>query len=135
MKLLYEDITFKIRGAAFAVYNELGGAFRENVVDKALTIEMIEQGLKVEDQKRIDIFYKGNKVGTYIPDKIVDEKVLVEVKCKPEITKSDEEQFWKYLKGSKYKLGLLINFGPKKLEIKRVIFDIIKNNKSAYIRE
>lgn len=131
MKLLYEDITFKIRGAAFAVYNELGGAFKENAVDKALTIELTGKGLKVEDQKRINIFYKGKKVGTYIPDKVIDEKILVEIKCKPEITKSDEEQFWKYLKGSKYRLGLLINFGPKKLDFKRVIFDRIKNQKSA----
>src|SRR3989338_3384879 len=107
-ELLYKDITFKIRGAVFAVYNELGG------------------GLKVEDQKRINIFYKGEKVGTYIPDKIIEEKILIEIKCKPEITAGDEEQFWKYLKGSEYRLGLLINFGPKKLDFKRVIFDKVK---------
>ncbi len=131
MELLYEDITFKIRGAAFAVYNELGGAFKESAIDKALTIELTGKGLRVEDQKRIGIFYKGEKVGTYIPDKIVEGKVLIEIKCKSEITKSDEEQFWKYLKGSEYRLGLLINFGPKKLDFKRIIFERVKNKKSA----
>jgi|SRR3989338_2190964 len=125
-ELLYKDITFKIRGAVFAVYNELGGAFKESAVDKALTIELKRRGLKVEDQKRINIFYKGEKVGTYIPDKIIEEKILIEIKCKPEITAGDEEQFWKYLKGSEYRLGLLINFGPKKLDFKRVIFDKVK---------
>jgi GxxExxY protein len=126
MPLLYEDLTYKIRGACFWVYREFGGAFKEGIVDKALTKELQDRGLKVEDQKRINIYYRGEKVGVYIPDKIVDEKILLEIKCKPGLIKSDQEQFWKYLKGSTYKLGLLINFGPERLEIKRIIYDKIR---------
>lgn len=58
-----------------------------------------------------------------ISDKIVDDKVLVELKCKEFLTKQDIDQFWRYLKGSQYKVGLLINFGPKKLDIRRTVYD------------
>lgn len=120
---LFEKDTYQIRGACFAVWKELSGAFKESVVDKALRKELRERGLKVESQKRIDIHYKDEKVGTYIPDLIVNDDILIEIKCKPFLSKEDERQLWYYLKGSKYKLGLLINFGSKKLEIKRRIYD------------
>lgn len=79
--------------------------------------------MKVDSQKRIDIYFQGQKVGTYIPDKIIDDKILIELKCKPYLTKEDERQFWLYLKGSDYKVGLLVNFGSEKLEFKRRIYD------------
>ncbi len=126
---MYKDITFDIRGACFWVWKEFGGAFKEKVVDRALTIELKRRGRKVEDQKRLDITYQGIKVGTYVPDKIVDGLVLVELKCKEFLTQGDIDQFWKYLKGSNYKVGLLINFGPKKLEIKRIVYDTARRAK------
>jgi len=126
---LYKDITYDIRGACFWVWKEFRGAFKESVIDKALTKELTKRGRKVDNQKRIDVFYDNEKVGTYIPDKIIDDKVLLELKCKQFITKQDIDQFWKYLKGSHYKLGLLINFGPKNLEIKRVVYDTARTLK------
>ncbi|OGS44815.1 MAG: hypothetical protein A2539_03880 [Elusimicrobia bacterium RIFOXYD2_FULL_34_15] len=120
---LYEKETYKIRGACFEIWKEFHGAFKESIVDNALGLELLKQGLKVEEQKRIDIYYHENKVGTYIPDKIINEKILIEIKCQPFITKEHEKQFWYYLKASNYKLGLLINFGSKKLEIRRRIYD------------
>ncbi len=122
-ELLYKDITFEIRGACFWVWKEFKGAFKEKIVDRALTVELKKRGRNVEDQKRLDISYQGVKVGTYVPDKIVDGKVLVELKCKSFLTEADIDQFWKYLRGSQYKVGLLINFGPKNLEIKRLVYD------------
>lgn len=62
-------------------------------------------------------------MGTYIPDKIVNDVIIIEIKAKSFITKDDVDQFWKYLKGSNYKLGFLINFSPTRLEIKRVVYD------------
>ncbi|MBI1883451.1 MAG: GxxExxY protein [Chlamydiae bacterium] len=124
MALLYRDITYEIRGACFWIWKEFGNAFKESIVDKALTEELRKRGLKVTDQKRIDVFYNNKKVGTYVPDKIVNDCVLVEIKRKPFLLKQDKEQFWHYLKGSSYKLGMLINFGERGLEIKRVIYDI-----------
>ena len=120
---LYEEESYQIRGACFEVYKAFGGAFKEKVIDRALTKALKKRGLKVEDQKRIDIYFDGEKVGTYVPDKIVNKNILLELKAKPFLTKQDVDQFWKYLKGSKYKLGFLINFSPTKLEIKRIVYD------------
>jgi len=133
---LYKKQTYKIRGACFKIWKEFGGAFKESIIDKALTEELLKNGLTVEDQKRIDIYYNNKKVGTYIPDKIIDSIILLELKCKPFITKEDKKQFWHYLKASSYKLGLLINFGSKNLEIHRRIYDKARDkhynkNKSA----
>ena len=79
---LYEKESYEIRGACFDVYKVFGGAFKEKVVDRALTEALKNRGLEVEDQKRINIYFKGKKVGVYIPDKIVNNSVLLELKAK-----------------------------------------------------
>ena len=127
---LYKDLTYKIRGACFDVWNKFGGAFKEKIVDRALTIALLNKGLNVQDQPRINIYYEGIKVGHYQPDKIVNDLILIELKCKPFITREDKRQFWLYLKASEFKLGLLINFGPKKLEIMRRVYDSARNKNS-----
>ena len=96
---------------------------KESIVDNALTIALEKRGLTVESQKRINIYFEGKKVGTYVPDKVVNNIIILELKSRPYITKEDEATFWNYLKGSEYKLGFLINFSPTKLIIKRVVYD------------
>lgn len=125
---LYEEDSYKIRGACFEVYKAFGGAFKETIVDKSLTIALEKQGLKIEDQKRINVYFEGKKVGVYVPDKIINQCILLELKAKPFLTKQDIDQFWKYLKGSEYKLGFLINFAPDRLEIKRIVYDKARKN-------
>ena len=122
-KLLYEDITYLIRGACFKIWKEFKGAFKEPMIHKALTEELRYLGLEVEVNKRIDVYYKDKKIGTYIPDLIINGLILIELKRKPFLARLDEQQFWYYLKASSYKLGFLINFGDLKLEIKRRIYD------------
>ena len=119
--LLYQDESYKIRGACFNVYNILGGGIQGKIITRALTQELLSKELKIESQPRIDIVYKGKKIGIYIPDIIINNTIIVEIKSKPLITKEDEKQFWSYLKGSLYKLGFLINFSPSELIIKRFI--------------
>ena len=75
--LIYEQETYKIRGACFKIWKEFGGAFKESVVENALKIELEELGFKVESQKRFPIYYKNQKVGIYIPDIIIDNKINV----------------------------------------------------------
>ncbi len=122
-KLLYEKESYEIRGACFWVYREFGGDFKESVIHNALVKELSKRGLVINTQKRINLLYDGEKVGTYVPDIIVNDIVLVELKCKQFLTKEDSRQFWRYLKASPYKLGLLVNFGPRRLEIKRRVYD------------
>lgn len=122
VELIYEEESYKIRGACFKVYNVFGGGIKEKIIERALTKELALSGMEVKNQVRIDVFYNKEKVGVYIPDLVVDEKIIVEVKSKPFIEKEDEKQFWGYLKGSEYKLGFLVNFGPGKLTIKRFVY-------------
>jgi len=118
---LYEEESYEIRGACFKVFNVLGGGIKENIIERALIKELTNFKMNVKNQERINIFYENEKIGTYIPDLIINDKILIELKSKPFISKEDEKQFWGYLKGSKYKLGFLINFGPQKLNIKRFV--------------
>ncbi|MDP3725026.1 MAG: GxxExxY protein [Nanoarchaeota archaeon] len=122
-ELLYKDITYKIRGAAFTVRKNIGLGHKEIVYQKALAEELKKNNLRFEQEKVIEIFYDGKKIGTYQPDFIVENKIILELKALPAIGKPQEEQLWSYIKGSSYKLGLLINFGSTDIEIKRVIYD------------
>lgn len=128
VELLYEDESYKIRRACFNVCNTLGGGIQEKIIQRALFKELLLQGLKTKDQVRLDIVYKGEKIGIYIPDIIIDDRIIIEIKSKPLSTKGDEKQFWGYLKNSKYKLGFLVNFSPQELIIKR----FIHTNKNQY---
>lgn len=122
--LLYEEESYKIRGACFSVYNVLGGGIKENIIERALVLELESQKMIIDKQVRISINYKNKKVGVYIPDMVVNKKIIIELKSKPLLTAQDKKQFWGYLKGSGYKLGFIVNFSPAKLEIKRFIFTI-----------
>jgi len=87
--------------------------------------------LKTEKEKRINVYYGDKKVGTYVPDLIVNDAILIEIKAKPRLIKDDIKQFWYYLKGSEYKVGYLINFGSSGgVEIIRRIYDTARSKLS-----
>ena len=119
---LYEKESYQIRGACFKVYNVLGGGIKESIIVRALIKELTTQRITTENQVRINVVYNNEKIGVYIPDIVVSDKIIIEVKSKPYLTKEDEKQFWSYLKGSKYKLGFLVGFTPQKLIIKRFVY-------------
>lgn len=125
--LLYEKESYLLRGACFVVYKNFGVAFKEKVIHNALAAELKQRGLTVETQKRIDIIYKDQRVGVYIPDIVVNGQIIMELKAKPFLSKEDDRQFWYYLRGSQYKLGFLINFGSQHLQIKRRVYDRARN--------
>jgi len=130
-ELLYEDLSYKIRGAVFAVKKELGLGHKEFVYHKALEIEFRKIGLNFESEKIVNVEYEGEKVGTYIPDFIIDEKIIIELKALPEIGKPQEEQVWSYLKGSTYKLAILVNFGSTDVNFKRIVFDSAREKSAS----
>ena len=100
---LYGRQSYAIRGACFDVWNTFGGAFKESVVERALQKAFTKRKLGVERQKRISVRYDDEVVGVYQPDFVIDDCILVELKCKPSLTKGDRQQFWQYLKGSEYR--------------------------------
>ncbi|MFQ6121172.1 MAG: GxxExxY protein [Methanosarcinales archaeon] len=121
--LLYPKLSYQIVGAIYEVWKQLGPAFKESVYQKALEEEFKNKSIFFLSQKQIPIFYNKKKIGVYTPDFIIEDKILLEIKHLPKITFKEKKQAWYYLKGSKYKLLLLVNFGGQKLEIIRRIYD------------
>ncbi|MBI3319007.1 MAG: GxxExxY protein [Candidatus Omnitrophica bacterium] len=121
--MLYEELTYGIRGACYEVYNTLGPGFKEDVYHKALAKELKLRELPFVEKKRIQVPYKGQTVGIYEPDFLIADKVVVEIKATPTMPKLFETQLYYYLKGTPYRVGLLVNFGGESLEIKRRIYD------------
>ena len=121
-KLLHEEATQRIIGAAFEVHDQLGYGFLERIYQRALQVELLRRGAIAEIEKRIQIRYKGIVVGDYDADVLVDGCVVVEIKVAPQYDKRDEAQLLNELKATGLKVGLLINFGRNKVEYKRLIF-------------
>ena len=121
-KLIYADTTYKVRGCAFNVFNELGNGHKEAVYQKALEKELIQQNIPYKKESSINVNYKGESIGNYRPDFIIDDKIIIELKAVEFLPVSFEKQLVHYLKSTEFKLGILINFGANKLYIKRLIW-------------
>jgi GxxExxY protein len=117
----FDELTYKINGAVFEVNRILGAGFLEKVYENALVLELEKQGLKAESQVPISVIYKGNVVGEYTVDILVEDKVILELKAADKIQKIYEAQLLNYLKATGMKIGLLVNFKYPKAEIKRLI--------------
>lgn len=126
--LLYEEVTYKIRKCIFKVKKNLGLGHKENIYQKALEIEFTNQNIPFEKEKNIDIRYDSKKVGLYRPDFVIEDKIIVELKALPFLGNIEKRQVWTYLKGSSYKLALLVNFGSDDVTINRIIYDISRKS-------
>lgn len=117
----YQDLTYKIIGATMEVHSELGPGYNEEIYQKALEIELRNRKIPFEPQKVIEIGFKGNMIGLKVLDFIIDSKVVVEIKALSKLDTNHEAQVISYLKATDCEVGLLINFGAKKLEYKRIL--------------
>jgi GxxExxY protein len=126
--MLSRDITEKILASFYEVYNTLGYGFLERVYQNALYKELKRQGLKVEAQKEIKVFYKDEEVGLYFADMLVENKVILELKSAECIHPSHEAQLLNYLKATDIEVGLLLNFGLRPTFIRRVFSEYAKTN-------
>ena len=115
----YEEITHKIIGAAYKVFNALGFGFLESVYKKAMIIELSKNGLKAEAEKPLKVYYDSQVVGDFFVDLFIDETVIVELKSVQSLAKEHEVQLVNYLNGLKKEIGLLINFGPSGVDVRR----------------
>ncbi|TAN37839.1 MAG: GxxExxY protein [Verrucomicrobia bacterium] len=120
--LEHGDITEKIIGATYEVYRCLGYGFLEKVYQKALQVELQQQGLSAELEPKLKVHYKGVLVGEYAADLLVAKIVIVELKVAAQYNPADEAQLLNELKATGIKVGLLINFGRHKVEFKRMVF-------------
>lgn len=122
-KLKHGDITEKIIGCAFEVHKFLGNGFQEVIYQRALALEMRQAGLQFQREVEMHIFYKEfeKPIGKRRADFLVEEKVLVELKAVIKLEDVHLAQILNYLKAYKIEVGLLINFGSKSMEFKRLI--------------
>ena len=118
----HSELTGKILGAFFQVYKELGYGFSEKVYENALILLLRKEGFKVEQQKRIIVYFHGQVVGEYIADLIVNDVVLLELKAVQNLIDQHSAQLLNYLKSTKIEVGLLLNFGPK-ADFRRKVYD------------
>jgi GxxExxY protein len=116
------DITERIIGAAYEVYNTLGYGFLEKVYENAMMVELRLVGLKAEQQVPIVVVYKGEVVGEFVADIVVEDKVIVEMKAVSALDSIHEVQLVNYLKATGIEVGLLLNFG-REMKIHRKVFD------------
>jgi GxxExxY protein len=116
------ELTQGVIGAAFEVHKQLGPGFLEKVYENALLFELTTRGINVTSQAEIPVSYKGRSVGNYIADLLVEARLIVEIKATSAIDPSHQAQLIHYLKATGLKVGLLLNFGSKSLQIKRLIF-------------
>jgi len=120
-KIPHQDLTYEIIGAAMEVHSELGPGYNEEIYQKALEIELRNRKVQFEPQKSIEIKIKGEMIGLKFLDFSVEDKVVVEIKALSELDTIHEAQLISYLKAAGSEIGLLINFGTKKLEHKRIL--------------
>src|SRR5690606_12959366 len=120
LKMNINDLTHKIIGAAMEVHNYMGNGFQEVVYQRALSIEMNLQGIPHEREKEMPLLYKGFDVGTRRVDFFVDNIVMVEIKAVIQLEDVHLAQAKNYLEAYGLENGLLINFGAKSLEFKRI---------------
>lgn len=118
--MLYGDLTEKIIGCAMTVHSTLGNGFQEVIYQRALALEMEYQGMNFEREKEMYIFYRDEQIGKRRADFFVEEKIMVELKAVIKLEDVHLAQAMNYLQAYHMKIGLLINFGSKSLQFKRV---------------
>jgi len=115
------ELTYKINGAIFEVNRILGSGFLEKVYENALMVELKQIGLSAKAQVPVSVNYKGEMVGEYFADIVVEDQIILELKVVDSLQKIHEAQLLNYLKATGYKVGLLVNFTHPKAEIKRFV--------------
>jgi len=120
----YQNVTEKIIGCAYRVYNKMGFGFLESVYEKCLLIELHKAGMDAEPQKPITVYYDDKIVGEFVADIIVNDTIILELKSVRRVVKAHEVQLVNYLVATGKPIGLILNFGESKVEVKRKVKDL-----------
>lgn len=117
-----KTISEKVISCAFEVSKQLGAGFLEAVYENALCVELKQNGTDFQRQKNVEVFYKGQNVGNYVVDIVVENKLLLELKALSSLSPQHDAQVMNYLKATGIQVGLLLNFGRSKLAIRRIVW-------------
>lgn len=121
----FKELTEKIIGCAYTVYNKMGFGYLESVYEKCMMIELKKAGLKAEAQHPITVYYDDEIVGEFFADIIVENEIILELKSVRRVVKAHEVQLVNYLTATKKDVGLILNFGERKVEIKRKVRELM----------
>ncbi len=117
----HKELTEKIIGCAYRVYNTMGYGFLESVYEKCLLIELRKAGLRAEAQQPITVRYEGEVVGEFVADVVVEDTIILELKSVRRVVTAHEIQLVNYLTATRKPVGLLLNFSEDKVEVKRKV--------------
>ena len=131
--MLYEELTRKILETCFKVSSELGSGFLESVYQNALMIALKVKGFNVLAQAPLSVQFRGEAVGQFYADILVEDKVIIEIKAVNSLTGEHQSQVINYLKGTGKEIGLLVNFGRPKIEFKRLYHPDIKPQNKSWV--
>jgi GxxExxY protein len=115
-------VTEKIIGAAHRVSNTLGDGFLEKLYENAMVVELRKAGLQVEQQRPVQVRYDGEIIGDYVADILVEGKVVVELKAVTFLDRIHRSQCVNYLRATGLPICLLLNFGQRRLEVRRIVY-------------
>jgi len=120
----YKDVTEKIIGCSYTVYNKMGYGFAESVYENSLLLELRKAGLKAESQVPITVRYDGQVVGEFVADIVVEDTIILELKSVRQIVQAHEVQLVNYLVATGKPVGMLLNFAEEKVEVKRKVREL-----------
>ena len=120
-KLIYPELSYKVMGILFKVHNKLGSSRQEKHYQRALEIELLDQKIPFDREKKIKLLYKENPIGDYFLDFVIGGKIILELKAKDFYTSKDINQVISYLKTLGLPLGILVNFRSERLKYRRII--------------
>jgi GxxExxY protein len=118
--ILFPELSYQLMGIAFDIHNILGPGFSENIYEAAFVKELQSHQIAFEQQLPLEVYYKGERIGIYRLDLLVDKKIVIELKAVSTLNDLFKQQTLSYLKAGNYRLGILINFGSKRLEHTRI---------------
>jgi GxxExxY protein len=125
--LKHAELTEKVIGIFFSIYNELGHGFLESVYEEAFSVALAEAGIFFQRQMAVPVWFHGRKIGDFRADLLVEGKLILELKTGRDIDAAWEKQLLNYLRATEVEVGLLFNFGPK-AQFKRYVFENERKN-------
>jgi GxxExxY protein len=119
--VIYPELSYSILEAVFEVHNQLGPGFGEEIYQNALVVELAMRKIPFETQKNVNVLYKGKPMGNYRLDLVIENKIILELKAATELNDLFKQQLTSYLKATGMRLGILINFGSRRVEYVRIV--------------
>jgi GxxExxY protein len=134
-KLLHSELTEKILGVYYEVYNEIGHGFLESVYNNCMCLALTKVGMSFRRGFPVPVYFRGQDVGQFKADLVVDGSVLIELKAVQNLDRTHEAQIMNYLRATELEVGLLLNFGSPKPQFRRIIFENSNKKIRVYPRK